>query len=230
MKQIKTKWFTLIEMIVVVIIIGILMYALLGNSGNANKDMELPQKMNLVAKSFDQCMGDLDNEGLNISQAQIGIAKLLGKNATTALPANKDATTIWAFVSHPRWMWYNIQTFKNYVKSIINADMWRTTCQDFLNNLNNNVWAKWNTEVTYLPAWTNMGGIDENYWGFLLCADINNRKYAEFSDKTRKNKYYTCAVLNLWIGSTGRKDNVLQLFGWTNKVMNASKTVPVIQH
>ncbi len=231
LKQIKTKWFTLIEMIVVVIIIGILMYALLGNSGNADKDMELQQKMDLVSKSFDSCMNDLDEEWLNIKQAKNAMWALFGKDASTPLSTDPTATAITKFVKHPKWMGYNIDKFKQAVKAVTNADMWRTTCQDFLNNLNFNVWAKWNTEVAYIPPTTNMGGIDENYGGFLLCSTINNRKYAEFADNTRKNKFYTCAVLNLGIGSTGKKAEVLKLFGWDGKkVMKLNATTPVIEN
>lgn len=231
LKQIKTKGFTLVEMLVVVIIIGVLMYALLGNSGNADKDMMLQQKMDLVAKSFDSCMSDLDAEWLDVEQAKSAMWVLFGKDASTPLSTDPTATAITTLVKHPKGKWYNIDKFKEAVKAVTSADMWKSTCQNLLNNLQSNVGAKWNTEVAYIPPTTNMWWIDENYGGFLLCATINNRKYAEFADNTRKNKFYTCAVLNLGIGSTGKKAEVSKLFGWDGKkVIKLNATTPVIKN
>ena len=220
----KTKGFTLVEMLIVVIIIGILMYALLGNSGNADKDMMLQQKMDLVAKWFDQCLSDLDNEWLNIEQTKTAMDALFWISWR-----NPTDTNIWTFVKYPKGKGYNITAFKNSVKTTLWADMGKNTCRDFLNNLENNVGAKWNTQVTYIPAWL-ITNVDENYGGYLLCAGLSDRKYAEFQDKSGK-KYYACAILNLGIGSTGKKQEVMEAFGINDwKVKKMDTTNPKIQN
>jgi type II secretory pathway pseudopilin PulG len=213
------RWFTLIEMLIVIVIIWLLARALLWNVGFFNKDSQLPQKMDLVAKSFDQCLVELDNDWIDIENAKNAFAALFNMSSL-----NPSDTNLGPHSKFPKWKWFNLTGFFNVVGD-------KNVCKSFIWNLNNNVGKKWSVEVWCIPAnvnWNVKNYIDADYGGFLVCATSSSKKYSEFQDANRSNKYYTCAILSLWMKSTWKKWEVLRAFWGNNKVLKTNETSPTI--
>jgi len=216
LNRIRKKAFTLIEMLIVVIIIGVLMYALLWNKGGADKDMMLQQKMDLLAKSYNKCVMDVDNAGGTIDKLQSATVKLFGGNSV-----NPDDTALSYLAKKPKWWKYDEAVFFNELGL-------SGVCQDFLDNLNNNLANKWTTYSWYIPTAVSSVPVsqyvDPDYGGFLVCATTSDKKYGEFS--VTNSKYYTCSILSLdGSKSVWEKSTLIRAFGSKTKASDAGISV-----
>lgn len=188
------KWFTLIEMMIVILIIWILFYILIPkDSIFPSAEMTLHSKLSKLGASYGRVYTSLSsNAGIDRQTILDWFTKTIGNKTITMNNSNTNTELIWLVPKNSKTI---------YEKLANNFWVGTWYLSNFFKILNP-ITSNWDTAWYYVPWWaTNIVNwnpiVDPDYGGILACAVHSKEKYAEFKAKWHPWKYLTCVALSL---------------------------------